>query len=90
MIAVDDPAPAFINCLRLAELEAEVSGRNKPGGACGARAGGSSVDCRDGVSTSIGDGAGAAVVGSQPSEQLGLEIVGPPSTSTLSCTERCG
>lgn len=74
VIAVDDPFTAFINCLRLAELEAEVSGRNSLV-ACGARWS-SSVDYRDGVSTSIGDGAGAAVVGLNPSEQLGLEIVG--------------
>jgi 3-oxoacyl-[acyl-carrier-protein] synthase-3 len=74
VIAVDDPFTAFIVCLRLAELEAEVSGRASLI-ACGARWS-SSVDHRDGVSTSIGDGAGAAVVGLHPSEQLGLEIVG--------------
>jgi 3-oxoacyl-[acyl-carrier-protein] synthase-3 len=74
VIAVDDPFTAFINCLRLAELEAEVSGKSSLV-ACGARWS-SSVDYRDGVSTSIGDGAGAAVVGLHPSERLGLEIVG--------------
>ena len=74
VIAVDDPFTAFINCLRLAELEAEGSGKSSLI-ACGARWS-SSVDSRDGVSTSIGDGAGAAVVGLHPSAQLGLEIVG--------------
>jgi 3-oxoacyl-[acyl-carrier-protein] synthase-3 len=74
VVPVDDPFTAFINCIRLAELDTEASGQPSLI-ACGARWS-SSVDPRDGISTSIGDGAGAAVIASQPSARLGLEIVG--------------
>lgn len=71
---LDDPFTAFITSLSLARREAQVSAGSSLV-ICGARWS-QNVDYEEGVGLSVGDGAGAAVIGSQPTGAQSLELLG--------------